>query len=245
MESVAVFVITLRRDQDRVNNVAKNVISALPECEIFSAIDGQSLNISEACAEYSIPQEFFKKPGAKGNLGCALSHFHLLKMVVERKYEKVIIFEDDIKVPEDFRNKLSLVLDEVPDNFDFLYLWVHPKYRHQDDSNFLVPGKSYVRKYSYTYGTSAYLVTFEGAKKIVKYFSRSVYDYVDFMVSDLIASGGLTTYMTRNSLVDNLGQLTAIEDGEILKSNIRPQSFRSKVSRFLLRISRKLFKSIT
>ena len=88
-------------------------------------------------------------------------------------------------------------------------------------------------------------MTFEGAKKIVKYFSRSVYDYVDFMVSDLIASGGLTTYMTRNSLVDNLGQLTAIEDGEILKSNIRPQSFRSKVSRFLLRISRKLFKSIT
>ena len=226
IDTLPKFVILLERDAKRVRNVQENILATLPECQIIPAVDGKTLTTSVARSEVS--KEVWTRLGPF-KLACLLSHLTALKLVVNKKLSHALIFEDDVKVPACFGKQLKLVLSELPDDCEHLYLYTHPKYRHQDDTPFLLPEKRHVRKYSYTYCNLAYLVSFDGAKKLVHHLSQP-YDYTDFMVNDLIGNDGLKSYMTRVSLVENLGQLTDTTDNQPLPSNIvKPRSFWNKV----------------
>ena len=226
IETLPKFLILLERDPKRVKNVQENILATLPECQIVQAVDGETLNTSVARSEVS--KNAWARLGPF-KLACLLSHRTALELVVKKRLSHAIIFEDDVIVPASFNKQLELVLSELPDDCEHLYLYTHPKYRHQDDTPFLIPEKRHVRKYSYTYCNSAYLVSFDGAKKLVHHLSQP-YDYCDFMFNDLISNDGLQSYMTRTSLVGNLGQLTEITDNQPLPSNIfQPRSFWSKV----------------
>ncbi len=224
------FVILLERDAKRVKNVRENILSTLPECQIIPAVDGKTLTTSVARSEVS--KEVWTRLGPF-KLACLLSHRTALELVVKKRLPHAIIFEDDASVPASFNKQLELVLSELPDDCEHLYLYTHPKYRHQDDTPFLLPGKRHVRKYSYTYCNNAYLVSFDGAKKLVHHLSQP-YDFSDFMFNDLISNGGLKTYMTRASLIENRGQLIDKLDKQPLPSNIfQPPSFWNKVRKKL------------
>jgi GR25 family glycosyltransferase involved in LPS biosynthesis len=220
------FVILLERDEKRVENVRDNILNIIPECEIFTATDGRNMNMFDVCSLISTNLSYRLNPSV---IACHLSHLKVLKLIVERRLASAIIFEDDVKVVPDFRNRLGLLLDEIPDDYDHVYLYTHPKYKLEDDTPFLIPEKNHVRRYSYTYCNLAYFVSFNGAKKLVNYLSQPVYAPLDFMVNDLIGNGRLTSYMSRTMLVENLGQLTSIYNRELLPSNIfPPNSFQSK-----------------
>ena len=47
LETPPTFVILLERDQARVQNVSANILNSLPECQIVSAVDGQTLRIPD------------------------------------------------------------------------------------------------------------------------------------------------------------------------------------------------------
>ncbi len=189
------------------------------------------------------PFQKYLKKATPAKIAVTLSHLKTLNLLIERNLEQAIIFEDDVKVPLDFRCKLGFVLNEVPGDYDYVYLWTHPKHMHRDDAMFLITGKSHIRHYSYTYTNTAYLVTLAGAKRIVKYISRSLHDYTDFMINDMHSTGKLTTYMSRTNLVENLGQSTSIANAETLKSNIHPpQSVQSKMKHSFRRAVRRNFK---
>ena len=224
------FVMLLERDHKRAHNVRTNILSTLPECEIVSAVDGQTLKVPDALSRHSLTTtSTYLKKLTSARVACHLSHLKILKLIVERRLASAIIFEDDAKVAPDFRNRLDLLLDEVPDDYDYVYLYTHPKYEPEDDTPFLIPEKNQIRRYSYTYCNLAYLVSFNGAKKLVNHLSQPIYAPLDFMVNDLIENGGLTAYMSRTMLVENLGQLTSIYNHELLPSNIfPPNSVQSK-----------------
>ena len=221
------FVISLERDEKRVENVRDNILNIIPECEIVAATDGRTMNMFDVGSLISTNPSYRLNPLV---IACHLSHLKVLKLIVERRLSSAIVFEDDVKVVPDFHNRLELLLDEIPDDYEYVYLYTHPKYKLEDDTPFLIPEKNHIRRYSYTYCNLAYLVSFNGAKKLVNYLSQPVYAPLDFMVNDLIDNGGLATYMSRTILVENLGQLTSIYNHELLPSNIfSPNSFQSKV----------------
>jgi GR25 family glycosyltransferase involved in LPS biosynthesis len=167
------FVILLERDQQRVHNVRTNILSTLPECEIVSAVDGQTLTVPAALSRYSltVAPTYLQKLTLE-KFAATLSKLKVWNIIIERKLEQAIIFEDDVKVPPHFRNELEAVLNEGPDDYEYLFLWTHPKYRLLDDSALLLPGKRRVRKYSYTYGNLAYVLTLDGARKLTAHFHQ-------------------------------------------------------------------------
>ena len=48
-----------------------------------------------------------------GEIGCFLSHYFIWKDVVEKDYEAVVVFEDDLRFEPYFRAKLANIMNIV------------------------------------------------------------------------------------------------------------------------------------
>lgn len=82
--------------------------------EIFDAIDGRDLtkeDISKYCSA-EIVKQFPLKEFTEGIIGCALSHYSIYKTIVERELKYAFVIEDDIALPENIKD----VLDELEQN---------------------------------------------------------------------------------------------------------------------------------
>jgi len=92
------FVINLDRRKDRLNELK------IPfEWERFTAFDASKMN-------------------QPGYVGCLLSHRTLLEKIKDLKLESAMIFEDDVELCEDFENKFNVILKQLPEDWDLLYL---------------------------------------------------------------------------------------------------------------------------
>lgn len=133
-----------------------------------------------------------------GEIGCALSHLEVYKDIKSNGYQKALILEDDISVVAKTNSKLVQSLAELPQNWEVLYLGylynnnaiTFPAYLRiylaYPLLNLLGFNKyssrkmrcKYPRPYSknlelagFHYGTHAYAVSNEGARKILAYQS--------------------------------------------------------------------------
>lgn len=98
------FVINLKRREDRLRELK------LPfDYEIFEATDGK----------IHFPNEV---ANLVGHLGCWDSHRRLLEKIKEENIEYTLIFEDDAVVCDDFIKKMEIVVSELPEDWDLLYL---------------------------------------------------------------------------------------------------------------------------
>jgi GR25 family glycosyltransferase involved in LPS biosynthesis len=57
-----------------------------------------------------------------GMLGCFLSHFSIIKDAVDKGYDKILIFEDDVKFMPGFDFMMDKALKEMPEDADFIWL---------------------------------------------------------------------------------------------------------------------------
>ena len=89
-------------------------------------------------------------------------------------------------------------------------------------------------RHSFTYCRLAYVVTTEGARRLIDYF-RTLFDHGDMMINKAIESGVIRAYMSRKVLVHNLGQMTKFYDHEVLPSNVWPAPTRLSMARRRLR----------
>jgi GR25 family glycosyltransferase involved in LPS biosynthesis len=84
-----------------------------------------------------------------GELGCYMGHYNAWKKVVENKLESCLIMEDGVRIIRSDFNNLTM-----PNTLDILYvnaeMELHPTFQ------------------VFGYGLQGYLVTYEGAKKLMK-----------------------------------------------------------------------------
>lgn len=57
-----------------------------------------------------------------GEIGCLLSHIEVIRKADEKLYQNVLIFEDDVIFCDDFLEKLIEFMDNVPSDWEMLYL---------------------------------------------------------------------------------------------------------------------------
>jgi GR25 family glycosyltransferase involved in LPS biosynthesis len=67
-------------------------------------------------------KRFAAFPATPGYVGCLKSHQMVLKEAFELNLDKVIIFEDDVELCEDFELKFTEIMSKLPDDWDLLYL---------------------------------------------------------------------------------------------------------------------------
>lgn len=109
------FIISLERSKRRREFMIDQCNRLHLDYELFDAVDGQSLTekeITRYCDMHAVrnPNGYY---ASNGMLGCTLSHYHVLKKMVEQNLEYAFIIEDDALLPKniyDILTELSQVI---------------------------------------------------------------------------------------------------------------------------------------
>ena len=128
-----IYVITLERNKER-QDVIKSTLEGLNYI-FFRGIDGNTINKDELKKEglyHSDLTRLLKKREGKKvknmsnpQIGCSLSHMYVLRDMLEKKYNKVLVLEDDLVVDAGGIFELKNALKELPDDWELLYLGHH------------------------------------------------------------------------------------------------------------------------
>ena len=156
-------VINLKSRRDRLEKFKENNSVSLAGCEvtIFEAIDGRSMNFPTLEASGFSTDKNWRDPLLKrtltwGEVGCFLSHYKAWELIADQT-EPVMVLEDDAILTGTIAE-----IDQMIQGHDLLYL-AHSEqktYGRQTLSDNLV-------KPCYPYWTSAYVITPEGAAKLL------------------------------------------------------------------------------
>ena len=110
-----VFVINLRRRFDRLIQITKELENHNIEAEVIEAIDGNDLVLPEIISSDGL------KP-SNGDIACSLSHSKVCKLAKERGYKNYLCLEDDCMFSENFEDKFTNYITQVPADWGFLYI---------------------------------------------------------------------------------------------------------------------------
>lgn len=67
----------------------------------------------------------------KGEMGCILSHLHVMKIAKNMRYKTILILEDDFLLSKSFHEKFIELINNIPDSWDLIYLGK----KHQHNKN--------------------------------------------------------------------------------------------------------------
>ena len=133
--------------------------------EIHPAWNGHTQGIPEGYSVYDkwnlgdkTKNDWWKRDVIPGEVGCMVSHIHIWERIVAEGLDRVLILEDDFNP----LNKIS-DLEEPTEDFDIAYLG---RWKINKDAKEKSIGGSWVIPVA-SYCTHAYVVTLEGAKKLL------------------------------------------------------------------------------
>ena len=130
----------------------------------------------------------------KLRFGCYLSHVHLWEQIVAFRHSYFLILEDDVYAVDSFANDLKRLWSQLPSHWDILYLnSCHTKLGGRVSANILQ-----VRGALCTHG---YIISFNGARKLLKKTALNSDKPVDHMLDEAIYSSVLSAYHASPSLI--------------------------------------------
>ena len=140
------YCINLDKRTDRWTSCEEEFIKNEIKVERFSAIDGQLI-------------EDYPKL-LRGEAGCLKSHLEIIKKSVEKNMNSICIFEDDVFFADNFQNNFSNWYEQIPDDWQFLYLAVN-----KTTGNFFDISEN-IRKVTNVYSAHAMLLR-KGAMEVI------------------------------------------------------------------------------
>lgn len=194
MQISKTFVINLENRPDRWNNIQKKFNLELTR---WNAVYGKNLAEAEIKQKTSTFCNIFC---SYGMIGCWLSHYYLWQYIVDNNLDNVLVLEDDAEPVDGFDEKLDMLLKKVPENYDLVYLGCFGScddigddivkvlfgkqnkkvfINRKESDEFMIP--------SLPLGTHAYIISYSGAKKLLKNKElKKVRYHVDYSLSKYI-----------------------------------------------------------
>ena len=171
------FLINLDKSEKRLENSNKQLSNFNILFERISAVNVTQDRDKELRNYYDSKLNYFKyyKSLTDGEIGCYLSHRKVWQKIVQENIEYALVLEDDFLLHKGLKDidKLLKVIDQP---WDLIKLGEIPNKRIKQ--RILEVGDLSLIKFRKTpHGTYAYLITIEGAKKMLKHsdpFSRPV-----------------------------------------------------------------------
>ena len=199
------FIVNLERRPDRKESMIelfkKNDID---DYTFYKAVDGRDLILTDEIYTLFKGNDFANR---KNFIGCALSHYYLWQEL-DRDNSNIkyyTVFEDDILTVENFKDKLNISKKYIEDNLntiDILFLGYHvPKGKEElklnDKKNIL--SFDVLTKEIYVGGTFGYIITRNGAKKILDYIKTTGIKHgIDYVMK---IADNLNNYQVKSHLV--------------------------------------------
>ncbi|KAG5670382.1 hypothetical protein PVAND_000652 [Polypedilum vanderplanki] len=165
-----IFMINLKRRTERKLRMEMTLRELGIDYTYFEAIDGKKIT-SETLVERGIKfmpeyeDPYHKRPMKMGEVGCFLSHYTIWQRMIDNNLNEVLVLEDDIKFEPYFRESAIELMKEARKigGYDLIYFG---RKRLQDKEEFIEQSNNFV-KVSYTYWTLGYVLTLQGAKKLL------------------------------------------------------------------------------
>lgn len=193
-----IYCLNLDRRQDRWEKVKYQFAKNNIRVKRWSAIDGDSISdkIFEEYNPLGISGRDASAAGLvenKNALGCLLSHLEIIKHAKSKNFRRILIFEDDIMLSNDFFDRISMI-----NNMDWKLLYLGAS--QFDWSDIKIQGDFYNCKK--TLGTFAYAIDCSLFDEIIdspksksidnllsllqeKYYGQSFTLYPNFVISDV------------------------------------------------------------
>lgn len=103
-----------------------------------------------------------------GQLGCLLSHLLILNNAQEKKYNRILILEDDTIFKDNFKFLFDRFIKHSPTNWDMLYLCGN----HYGG---ISPVNNYISKSNGTLTTNAYAINISIIPKLINILDQKIY----------------------------------------------------------------------
>jgi GR25 family glycosyltransferase involved in LPS biosynthesis len=160
---IPTYIINLDRHIQRKNKMELQLVdlSELLDIHWFKAIDGNS-DLDNEIFQVDIHwyEPIHKKPMTRGEIGCALSHYKVWEIIAE-KHSYALVLEDDVIFTDKFQTQIKNQINNMPSDTDLLYIYR----KILDDDEEEIGGYLQCKK---SYWTCAYVVTNQGAKKLLQ-----------------------------------------------------------------------------
>ena len=178
-----VFIVNLKKDTQKKEHMQRLCNKYKLKVEFVEAVYGKELLKEEVDKVYNreLSIKYFKRDLALPEIGCACSHINIYKSIVKDKIEYALILEDDIS----FNTDLLKIEDQIkyfPKKWDIVLLGHHSAYSRDIDTQGSIWNKkmlfdSYTLQYPVEngYGTYGYLVSLNGAKKLIQTLQTIIY----------------------------------------------------------------------
>ncbi len=135
------YVISLKEHQKRANRFLKYANRAGVEVSLFEALKGTEIDTDKLKTEGLLSDDFFLHMA--GSLGTLMSHTSIWRDVRDNPDCNIgLIFEDDALINKKFESKLSSIpLDDIPDDWDMIWLGWHKINGDKYNNSFTTPIK--------------------------------------------------------------------------------------------------------
>ncbi|XP_015272001.1 PREDICTED: procollagen galactosyltransferase 1 isoform X1 [Gekko japonicus] len=196
-----VFMINLKRRVDRRERMLWALYEQQIDCKIIEAVDGKAMNSSqvEAMGISMLPgykDPYHGRPLTKGELGCFLSHYKVWQEIVERGLEKSLVFEDDLRFEIFFKRRLmNLMYDLEEEGLDWDLIYIGRKRMQVEHPEKAVPHIRNLVEADYSYWTLAYVISLQGARKLLDAKPLSKMLPVDEFLPVMFDKHPVTEYM--------------------------------------------------
>ncbi|XP_031682075.1 procollagen galactosyltransferase 2 [Oncorhynchus kisutch] len=167
-----VYLINLRRRQDRRDRMLYSLNELEIDVKVVDAIDGGALNSSDIkilgvdiLPGYYDP--FSRRTLTKGEVGCFLSHYYIWKEMVDQQMDKALIFEDDVRFQANFKRRVIRLMEEVEMvELDWDIIYLGRKQVKPGDEEVVENVRNLVVA-DYSYWTLSYAISLQGAQKLL------------------------------------------------------------------------------
>jgi len=167
-----IFLINLKRRSERRVRMEYSLGELGIRHKLINAVDGKDLNDTHVeklgikmLPNYADP--YHHRAMTMGEIGCFLSHYNIWKEIVERKLERSLVFEDDIRFEPYFQQKLLNFMHDVDSlklDWDIIYLG---RKRLAIANESFVEGSDSLVNVEYSYWTLSYILSLKGAEKLI------------------------------------------------------------------------------
>jgi glycosyl transferase family 25 len=189
--SIPIFVINLPQSTDRKAFMQSQCESMGISPVFIDAVNGKDLSnseVSQYCNQKKAKQ-LYGRELLLGEIGCALSHKKIYQKIVDENIPYAVILEDDAILKKDFpivvkkimAGPLSwelILLGHYKSNLKSLKSPISLWRKHRITSKFLLG-----RLIDFGFGTHGYMITLEGAKKLLSEL-KPIYKPVDHYTPD-------------------------------------------------------------
>lgn len=246
MSDMKVFVISLKEAQSRRAAMRAQIEALGLGFEFFDAVDGRGFDVpSHPAYDAWRRRAFFGKDMTGGEIGCLLSHRGIYEKMVAENIEKAVVLEDDAILYPDFARVVE-ALARGGHSFDLVrFLGSEKVAKLRQRIIAPVTGEYTLNRICTTPGGAhAYMITLEGAKKMLARMGRN-YLPVDTLMGHVWVTGMKAYIVQPGVALHDLAQESYIGDARFDKKGAKVRPFYYPLTRGVFKVYEGVMKRVS